>query len=65
METVAVPKEIFVKILSDAETLLDDVESALDMKVKQRIRDITSGIVKGRSEEELDQYLRERGVAVE
>lgn len=65
METVVVPKEIFVKILSDAETLIDDVETALDIKVKQRIHDVTSGNIKGRTEEELDQYLQKRGVALE
>lgn len=64
METVAVPREMFVKILSDAEALLEDVEAALDVKVQQRLQDITSGRVEGKSEEDLDQYLLKRGVAI-
>ncbi|KHO54095.1 MAG: hypothetical protein QT09_C0006G0015 [archaeon GW2011_AR18] len=40
METVTIPKEIFSKILADVETLLEDMEIALNTKVKQRINDI-------------------------
>jgi len=65
METIAVPKEVFSKILSDVETLIDDVELALDAKVRQRISDIELGKVKGRTEEELNIYLKKRGVKIE
>lgn len=64
METISVSKEVLSKILTDFETLIDDVELALDEKVRQRIADIESGRVKGKTEQELDDYLRKRGVAV-
>lgn len=64
METLAVPKELFSKILTDVEILIDDVESALNTKVKQRISDIEANKMKGKTEEELDNYLRNRGVKI-
>lgn len=33
MEKVVVPKEVFSKILDDVESLIDDVELALDAKL--------------------------------
>ena len=65
METVTVPKEVFNKILSDVEILIDDVEMALDVKVRKRISDIETGKVKGKTEKELDDYLKKRGVKVD
>lgn len=65
METVSIPKEAFTKILSDVETLIDDVELALDAKAQKRIIDIETGEVKGKTEQELDDYLKKRGVKVE
>ena len=65
METVTVPKDVFKKIVSDVETLIDDVELAFDSKVRERIADIEAGRIKGKTEEELDNYLRKRGVKVE
>lgn len=65
METVSVPKEVFSKILIDVKTLIDDVELALDVKVQKRIIDIEKGIVKGKNEQELDDYLKKRGVKLE
>lgn len=65
METVQVPKRVFGKILEDAETLINDVEIALDEKTKQRIQDIELGKVEGKSEEDLNAYLRKRGIKIE
>lgn len=65
METVTVQKEVFSKILADVEVLLDDVESALNSKVKQRLHDITTGKIEAKTEEDLHDYLRKRGVKVE
>ncbi len=65
METITIPKELFNKILSDVEKLIDDVEIALDNKVKQRIIDIETGKVQGKAEQDLDDYLRKRGVKIE
>lgn len=65
METITVPKEVFNRILSDVETLIDDVEIALNIKVNQRISDIKTGKINGKTEEDLDVYLKKRGVKIE
>jgi len=65
METVVVPKKVFGKILEDAEMLINDVEMALNERIRKRIQDIEFGKVEGKSEEELDAYLRKRGIKVE
>ncbi len=65
METVTISKEVFAKILTDVETLIDDVELALDTKVRNRMQDIKSDKIKGKNEEDLDNYLKNRGVKIE
>ena len=65
METVSIPKEVFTKILIDVETLIDDVELALDTIVQKRIHDIETNNIKGKTEQELNDYLKRRGVKVE
>ena len=59
------PKEVFTKILDDVVVLIDDVELALDIKIRQRISDIKSGKVKGKTELELNDYLKKRGLRIE
>ncbi len=65
METISISKEVFGKILADAELLIDDIELALDKTVRKRIEDIKSGKVEAKSEMELNEYLRKRGVKIE
>ncbi len=65
METVTISKEVFIKILADVETLIDDVELALNTKVRNRIHDIKIKKINGKTEEELDNYLKNRGVKIE
>jgi len=65
METVAVPKDVFEKILEDVEILIDDVESALDQKVRKKVHDIETGSITGKTEKDLDTYLKKRGVAID
>jgi len=65
METVTVPKEVFTRILEDVEVLIDDVELALDEKVKKRLTDVKTGKIQGKTEEDLDNYLKKRGVKLE
>ena len=67
METVQVGKDDFNKILNTAEVLIDEVEQALsqDEIVIRRIEDIKTGRVKGKTEKELDYYLKKRGVKIE
>lgn len=61
-ETIEIPKEAFTKILLDVEVLITDVEKVLERKVLLRKADIETGEVKGRTEAELDSYLKKRGV---
>lgn len=67
MATVEVQKEDFSRILHTAEELVNEVESALsqDETAKRRMNDIKSGKVKGKTESELDSYLKSRGVKVD
>lgn len=67
METIQVKREALKKILSTAELLVDEVEQALsqDEIAKNRMNDIRAGKVKGKPEEELDNYLGKRGIKIE
>ena len=64
METISVPKEVFTKILEDAETLINDVEKAFEAKILKRIKDVETGKEKGKTEEEYYQYLSKRGIKI-
>lgn len=68
MATITVSKNEFKKLISDVEIVINDVESILsneDKLIKKRIKDIESGKVKGKTEEELDNYLKKRGVKID
>ena len=65
METVTIPKELFSKILSDVDILMQDVEKALYTKVKNRINEIETKNIDGKTEKDLDDYLRKRGIKFE
>ena len=68
MATITVSKDEFKKLISDVEIVINDVESILsneDKLIKKRIKDIESGKVKGKSEKELDDYLKSRGVKID
>jgi len=67
METVQVRKSDFSKILETAEILVSEVEHALsqDDIVIKRIDDIKLGKVKGKTERDLDEYLKKRGVKID
>jgi len=67
MQTVQVGKDDFNKILNTAEVLIDEVEQALsqDDIIIRRIEDIKTGKVKGKTEKELNDYLKKRGVKIE
>lgn len=66
METLQIKKSDFSKILETAELLISEVEQALsqDDIVKARVGDIKAGRVNGKSEQELDEYLKRRGVKI-
>ena len=66
METLQIKKTDFNKILETAEILINEVEQALsqDDIVKARIEDIKTGKIKGKGEQELNDYLKKRGVKI-
>ena len=67
METITIPKDTFGKILSDIDILLRDlqeIEIVNDTVVRKRITDIEATPSIGKTEEELDAYLRKRGIKV-
>ncbi|MEK6907126.1 MAG: hypothetical protein AABW45_01220 [Nanoarchaeota archaeon] len=65
METLSISKEKFSKILEDFEVLINDVESALseeNLIVRKRMNEIKLNPSIGKTEQELDDYLKKRGV---
>ena len=60
MKTITVSEEKWNKVLTDVETLIEDVAELLDQDniVKQRIGDIEADASIGKSEEELNKYLK-------
>lgn len=67
MENIQIKKSDFNKILNTAEILINEVEEALSQEdiIKKRMEDIKTGKVNGKTEEELDDYLKKRGVKIE
>lgn len=67
MTTVQIQKTDFEKILHTAEVLIDEVEQAcsLDEIAKQRLHDLKTKMVAGKTERELDLYLKKRGVKID
>jgi len=67
METVAISKDKLGLVISDVERLVSHFEDLVkdqDKIARQRLSDIKTGRVKGKSEKELDDYLRKRGVNI-
>ena len=66
METVTIPKEKFNKVLSDVEVLIEDVVSIFsqDNIAEKRLKEIKETPSIGKSESELDNYLKKRGVKI-
>lgn len=64
METLQIKKTDFGKILDTADQLIDEVENVLSQEkiVSKRIQDIKTGKVKGKTEDELENYLKGRGL---
>ncbi|PIN91369.1 hypothetical protein COU57_00995 [Candidatus Pacearchaeota archaeon CG10_big_fil_rev_8_21_14_0_10_32_14] len=67
MDTLIVSKDKFEKVLGDFEILIKDVASFLNQDdiVKNRIKEINNNLTIDSSEDELDAYLKKRGVQVE
>lgn len=67
METITVPTEKLKALFSDVERLVSHFEDLMedqDKIVKQRLDALKSRKIKGKSEEELDKYLKARGVNI-
>ncbi|HLC84554.1 MAG TPA: hypothetical protein VJH22_02060 [Candidatus Nanoarchaeia archaeon] len=67
MGNITISEEKFNKVLSDVETLIQDVAELLsqDDVGKQRRAEILQNPSLGKSEKELDDYLRKRGLALD
>ena len=67
MENLTISKEKFSKILEDFDNLINDIESALSEEnfiIRKRINDIKLNPSIGKSEKELDLYLKKRGINI-
>ena len=67
METISISKDAFSKVLIDVETLIEDVASIFDqdMIVKTRLKEIKENPLIGKSEKDLEAYLKKRGIKVD
>ncbi len=66
MTTITIPKEKLSRVLLDVEMLIKDVSSLLNQEeiAKERIADIEEDPSMGLNEEELDNYLKKRGIKI-
>ena len=67
MTTVMISEEKFNRVLADVETLIEDVVSLLDQDeiARKRMAEIKARPTLCKSEKELDDYLKKRGVKVD
>ena len=67
MGAITISEEKFNKVLADVENLIEDVASLVDQDeiAKKRMTDIKTNPSLGKSEKELDGYLKKRGVKVD
>ena len=66
MANITVSEEKFNKVLADVENLIADVTDLFDQDkiVKERIADIEADPSIGKTEKELDSYLKRRGAQI-
>ena len=66
MEALTIPRAKFGKILNDIDILISDIEDvSQDDIAHQRLAQIKADPSLGRSEQELDEYLKKRGVRMD
>jgi hypothetical protein len=67
MGTITITEEKFNKVLADVELLIDDVAALFDQDqiTKKRMAEVKINPLIGKSEKELDAYLKKRGVKVD
>ena len=67
MASISVPVDKLNKVLMDVEVLIGDVALLMDQDeiAKKRLSDVKNNSSKSVSEEELNVYLKKRGVEIE
>ena len=67
MDTINISEDRFKKVLADVEVLVEDVTALINQDdiVRQRIADIKANPSIGKTEKELDGYLKNRGVKID
>ena len=67
MTSVSIPREKFDKVLTDIEILIKDVGSLLNLDniAKRRLAEVKKNPSILKSEKELNQYLKKRGIKVD
>lgn len=67
MDTINISEDRFKKVLADVEVLLEDVTALInrDDIVRQRTAEIKADPSIGKTEKELDEYLKEREVKID
>jgi hypothetical protein len=68
METVTVSRDKLGQVISDVDQLVSHFEGLVedqDEVAMNRMKEIQSGTVEGKTEKDLDAYLKERGVKVD
>lgn len=67
MANITISEEKLNKVLADVENLIEDVSSLLDQDeiAKKRMAEIKANPPIGKSENELDDYLKKRGVKID
>ena len=67
MANISISEEKFNKVLADVGALIEDVSDLFDQDeiAKKRTADIEENPSIGKSEKELDDYLKQRGVKID
>ena len=67
MDTLNISEDRFKKVLADVEVLVEDVTALINQDdiVKQRIAEIKANPSLCKTEKELDEYLKKRGVKID
>jgi len=66
MTTITISEELWSRVIEDVERLVEDVSALVDQDeiARQRRLDLEENPSLGKSERELDEYLRKRSVGV-
>ncbi len=67
MDTVTIPREEYeelIQLAAKVEQIDEVIHEPMNELIKKRLREITANPSVGKSEDELDVYLKQRGVKV-